>query len=148
MGWLQTLINRLRVLLPGTGTTETDAEVGVPAERAYECAVCGTPIPPDAEACPLCRSTDLVPAGEPSTPSSDEVRLQGGEPRETVAGDDGVTIGEVLGDDGDLLAAYAEEWERVSDAYLVELGDGTTRRVDTKDEVRAVLYDEYGPPDP
>lgn len=148
MGFLKGLIARLRSLIPGLDSEETTGAVGVPPERAYECAVCGTPIPPDEEQCPLCRSTDLVPAGGPSTTTDADGRLQGEGPEQTVTGDDGVTIGAVLGEDGDLLTAYADRWERRDDGYRVELADGTMRRVESQDELRATLYDQYGPPNP
>ncbi|MFB6154541.1 MAG: hypothetical protein ABEJ22_01515 [Haloferacaceae archaeon] len=44
----------------GAGGGATTAE----AEAAYRCSICGTPVDDPEGSCPLCRSTDVVPAGE------------------------------------------------------------------------------------
>lgn len=66
------LIDRLRDLLTFGGsssgsesTTGRDEAAGQGAAAVERrCAICGTPVDPDASACSLCHSTDLVPIGD------------------------------------------------------------------------------------
>lgn len=118
-----------------------------PEAEGYACAVCGTPVEGPDEECPLCRSSDIVPAGDDGETDAGADGLHGGGPAEVTGGASGPTITEVLGAEGDLLSAYADYWEADGNRYRVALPDGSETYVESKDDVRAVLFDAYGAPD-
>lgn len=117
-----------------------------PEAEGYACAVCGTPVDSSTDECPLCRSSDIVPAGDQDGPSETTDGLHGGGPTEVAGGVSGPTIGDVLGAEGDLLSAYEDRWEVAGERYRVALPDGAETYVESKDDVRAVLFEAYGPP--
>ncbi len=128
--------------LVGTGPRES----APPEVEGYACAVCGTPVEEQDEECPLCRSSDIVPAGERRGTGEAADGLDGGGPTEVAGESSGPTISEVLGAEGDLLSAYGDYWEAKGDRYRVALPDGSETYVDSKDDVRAVLFEAYGAP--
>lgn len=149
MGVLDRLARAIRRLL-GKGDSDADAGGGSAdsgeGAAEYRCSVCGTPVAdPDGE-CPLCRSTDVVPAdgdGENGEPEAGS----GGSPRETALAEDAApTVGDVLSG-RDLLAAHEDRWHREDGGYRVSLPDGGMERAASKDEVRTLLFRHYGPPE-
>jgi uncharacterized Zn finger protein (UPF0148 family) len=113
------------------------------ADRAagYECAVCGTPVEdPDGE-CPLCRSTDVVPAGSADGAAADP--SAGARERVATADDGAVDRLEELREDGELLRRHADRWQPVDGGFRVETSDGT-REVDSREEAAALLRAEAG----
>ena len=96
-------------------------------------------------ACPLCGST-AVESGDGSVDRPDDGELVGrGPDRTAVADPDDRTVADVLAD-RDLLRAFDDRWERRPDgAYRVRLPDGSHRRLDSRDDVRSVLAEAYGP---
>lgn len=128
---------------PASEVAGTDR--GADPEADYECAVCGTDVEVPEGSCPLCRSTDVVPAGATAggDGSSGDGSFDAGEPP---AGDRHVSLGEDgsverlrdLRADGELLERYADRWQSVEGGFRVETEDGT-RVVDSREEVAAVL---------
>jgi hypothetical protein len=118
---------------------DATAEAGSVSE--YECAVCGTSVEgPDGE-CPLCRSTDVVPAGGSDGEGDRDDPPSGGR-RHVSAGDDASVerLRDLRGDD-EVLRRYADRWEQVDGGLRVETSDGT-RVVDSREEAAALLRAE------
>lgn len=109
-------------------------------ERPATCAVCGTSIPAETGVCPLCG----VEASEQASERAPTDALVGARPRERAVADaDHRTVGDVLSR-RDVLAAHADRWTRAGRGYVVTLPDGSTRRVASKADVRALLFAQYG----
>ncbi len=131
MGLVSSLLDWVRGLV---GSAEPDAV----AEEAptYRCAICGTTVEDADSACPLCGSSDIVTPDDRATSSEG---LSGRPAAERTVTDDTAAAASTLART-DLLARHEDRWERVDGGYRVTLPDGD-RKVDSKDEVRAVLYD-------
>jgi len=112
-----------------------EGAAGAASAATHECAVCGTGVDAGASECPLCRSTDLVPAGAAFEASEPEVVDAG----QRVAGDDGaVDRLRELRAEGELLQRYDDHWEAVDGDFRVETATGT-RQVDSRAELVALL---------
>lgn len=83
---LSRLLSKLKSLL-GWGATETESASDPTSESSesdeqadYECAVCGTGTSDPGGSCPLCQSSQIVPAGEaePQGGSVKDEPLSGG----------------------------------------------------------------------
>ena len=125
------------------------AGAGGPAD--YECAVCGTGVDDADGSCPLCRGTDVVPAG---ANVDDDRDADGGAEAEsgaaavdrrrvTPADEESVERLRRLRAEDELLERYADRWRPVDGGFRVETRDGT-RVVDSRDEVVAMLRAEDG----
>ena len=116
----------------------------------YECAVCGTGVADPEGPCPLCRGTDVVPAGagpgtgadgDGGTAETAEARAV---ERRVAAGEDGsVERLRALREEGDLLERYADCWQPIEGGFRVETAHGT-REVGSREEVVALLRAEDG----
>lgn len=148
MGAFARLVRAIRGFFRGDDRdADTDAEHATSggAAAGYRCAVCGTPVEDTDDECPLCRSTDLVPAG--GGPADAGTGIRGSPPGTTVTEGTAPTVGDALSG-RDPLAAHGDRWTRTADgAYRVSLPDGGTERVASKGDVRALLLEHYGPPD-
>lgn len=118
---------------------------GADAPSDHECAVCGTAVDDPDGPCPLCRSTDIVPAGAKSNARGGDgsaAKTEAG--RRVVAGDD-ASVGRLrqLREDGELLERYADRWQSVDGGFRVETSGGT-QVVDSREEVVALLRAEAG----
>lgn len=130
MGLLDALLSRLRRLF-GARVPPAAPE----PERSYHCSVCGTEVEGPESTCPLCGGTDVETEGERRQPGSG---LQGVSPTERSVSDGTAEAATVLAET-DPLDAHDDRWERIDGGYRVQLADGD-RKVDSKDEVRALLY--------
>ena len=128
MGLLTALRSRLRRLV---------GVWGPPADRSYRCAVCGTEIADPESPCPLCGGTEVEIDGARRQPGSGLTGL--GATERSVS--DGTTEAATVLAETDPLDAHDDRWERTDGGYRVHLADGD-RTVDSKDEVRALLYRE------
>lgn len=156
------LLSRLRrwiVSLFGRESTEGDqpaASEPAPPEQAYKCDICGTPVASPDDPCPLCHSDAIVPMSSDAdaderAPSSDaesgprpvERRVADDE-----SGDPAASLAELRGSGNDPLTQYADQWEdrgsEGSRRYRVSLPEGGERFVGSREEVRALLFREYG----
>lgn len=112
----------------------------------YECGLCGTGVDDPGGQCPLCRGTDVVPAGADATPDADGETAGPAtvERREAATADEeSVERLRTLRAEGELLERYADRWRPVDGGFRVETGDGT-RVVDSREEVVALLRAEDG----
>lgn len=139
------MFDRLRRWVRGLFGRSQPLEAEGVEEPVETCAICGTPIRDPGSPCPLCGAT----AAESGVDSADRPgagELVGrGPDRKAVADSDDRTVADVLAD-RDPLRAYGERWERRPDgAYRVRLPDGSHRRLDSRDDVRSVLAEAYGP---
>ena len=139
------LLDRLRAWWArrfGSGS----ADAGADSAADYECAVCGTAVDDPEGECPLCRSTDLVPAGSGADAGGDGSGPAGGRRERVAAADadeEAVDRLRELREDGELLQRYADRWEALDGRFRVETSDGT-REVDSREEVAALLRAEEG----
>lgn len=132
MGLLDALLSRLRRLFGSRVPPEAQEP-----ERSYRCAVCGTEVEGPESTCPLCGGSDVESEGERRQSGSG---LQGVGPMERSVSDETTEAASVLAET-DPLAAHEDRWERIDGGYRVQLADGD-RKVDSKDEVRVLLYRE------
>lgn len=122
-----TLLDRLRTWWR---RRVADGRSADPAEDAgaavdYECAVCGTVVEDPTGECPLCRSSEIVPA-ETATKGDVGGSIERPHTRQ---------------EDGTLLQRYNEYWQEAGGNYRVETSDGT-RVVDSREEAAALLRAE------
>ena len=110
------------------------------ARAAHECAVCGTAVEDPAGECPLCRSTDVVPAGSAAGDGGDAAAA-GARRRVETADEAAVDRLRELREDGELLQRHADRWEPVDGGFRVRTGNGT-REVDSREEAAALLRAE------
>jgi len=129
MGLLAALLSRLRRLVDTNRPSE--------AEPPYRCAVCGTDVEGPNSTCPLCGGNDVVVHGD-RLPAGSGLQGPGAEERSV---SDGTSDAATLLAETDPLDAHNDRWERVDGGYRVHLADAD-RTVDSKDEVRALLYRE------
>lgn len=130
MGVINSLLESLRGVF-GSNGAPTAAE---PAP-AYRCTICGTEVDSPGETCPLCGSTDTA-ANDDGAAAAEG--LSGRPAAEQGVVDDTSTAASRLAQ-ADLLTRFEDRWERVDGGYRVVLPDGD-RKVDSRDEVRALLY--------
>lgn len=129
MGVINSVLDHIRGLF-GSGESTTRTEPG----ESYRCTICGTQVDGPADTCPLCGSTDVAANRAGSTPSDG----LSGRPAERNVRDDTSTAASRLAR-SDPLRRFDDRWQRVEGGYRVSLPDGD-RIVDSKDDVRAVLY--------
>lgn len=142
---LERLHRWVRGLLRRSPPPEPAAEAEEIEEPAARCAICGTAVRDPGSRCPLCGSTAIEPGDEPDDRPGDGGLVGRGPERKSVADPDDRTVADVLAD-RDPLRAFDESWERRPDGtYRVRLPDGSHRRLDSRDDVRSVLAETYGP---
>jgi hypothetical protein len=131
-----------RALGRGTGDgTDTD-DATTEEAFAYECEVCGTPVDSPEDACPLCRSTAIVPEGSSKrSPPAELDHVRQTRERTDDAAD---ALSGVRRSGVDVLANHGDRWERLDDGFRVERADGSTTVVDSEERLTAVLRAEYG----
>lgn len=133
--------------------TEAAAEPDEPSvQPAGQCAVCGTAVDPGDDRCPLCRSSDIETADsidEPEeTPNSSGT--SGGQPAERRLEDTGgaeAALADLNRQGGDPLVRHDDKWSTRDNSarrYRVDLPDGGVTFVDSKEDVRALLFRHYG----
>lgn len=134
-----TLLDRLRTWwrrrVADSRSADRDEDAGAAVD--YECAVCGTVVKDPAGECPLCRSSEIVPA---ETATEGDATAATHRP---VGSDAGGSIERprTRQEDGMLLQRYNEYWQEAGGNYRVETSDGT-RVVDSREEAAALLRAE------
>lgn len=131
MGLVSSLLDWFRGLV---GPAESDAVPG--PEPTFQCAICGTSVADPDSTCPLCGSSDII---TPDDGAASSDGLSGRPAAERTVADDTSAAAATLART-DLLARHEDRWERVDGGYRVTLPTGV-RKVDSKEEVRAILYD-------
>lgn len=154
MSLLTRLRRWIRSLFGARDTGDTEAETAAldaadTTEKAYVCAVCGTPVDSPETACPLCKSTDIQPADATESDTGDSGGLGPSVVQETrVTDDDGATtkLRELKDAGADPLDRHADKWEQLEsgDRYRVTLADGSVTHADSKEQVRTALLRAYG----
>ncbi|MES3516271.1 MAG: hypothetical protein PPP58_01270, partial [Natronomonas sp.] len=107
----------------------------------YQCSICGTGVEADADECPLCRSTDIVPAKEETDGGQTTRTATTIEPSRRHATDDPDDPAAKLRETeriGRTLAEHRDRWEVTDRGIRVETDDGT-QVVDSREQVAALL---------
>lgn len=151
--WFRSLLGR------GRAEVDTDAEAETTAasravEAGYQCEVCGTPVESPDEPCPLCHSTAVVPAdagaGNANAAGEEDTGPEAVERRvaDSQSGDAAASLADLRDAGKDVLARHADKWEEResggSRRYRVTLPAGEERVVDSREDVRSLLYRNYG----